>query len=82
MNTDEAVTLRVRQLCEEKGFSPHELSVSADIPLNTVKKILSGKHKNISVLTIFKLCDGFGITAYQFLNAKEFEDWKKMNGLR
>ncbi|MCL2397959.1 MAG: helix-turn-helix domain-containing protein [Defluviitaleaceae bacterium] len=72
MGTQETVAFRIRQLCKEKGFTPHGISVYAAVPHATVKSILHGESKNPGIVTIKKLCDGFGITLAQFFDTPEF----------
>ena len=43
------------------------------ITTSTVKSILYGNSRNPGVVTIKKLCDGFGITLNEFFSGSEFE---------
>ena len=73
MNTQQAVAARIRQLCREKGFTPNGISNYAAVPQATVKSILNGESRNPGVVTLKKLCDGFGITLNEFFSGSEFE---------
>lgn len=72
MNTIDAVTRRIRELCEEKGFTPNGIAMYAAIPQSTVKSILNGESRNPGIVNIKKLCDGFGITLGEFFDTPEF----------
>jgi len=39
---------------------------------STIKSILNGESKNPGIVTIKKLCDGFGITIVEFFDTEEF----------
>lgn len=73
MNTREAVAVRIRQLCLERGLTPNGLSNLAAVPQSTVKSILNGESKNPGIVTIKKLCDGFEITLGEFFSTLEFD---------
>ena len=73
MNTQQAVAARIRQLCREKGFTPNGISNYAAVPQATVKSILNGESQNPGVVTLKKLCAGFGITLGEFFSTPEFD---------
>ncbi len=73
MNTQQAVAARIKQLCQEYDLTPNAISNIAAVPQSTVKSILNGESQNPGLLTIKKLCDGFGITLGQFFSTKEFD---------
>ena len=73
MNTRETVALRIRQLCNERHITPNGLSYISAVPQATIKSILNGESKNPGIITIKKLCDGFGISLNEFFSTEEFE---------
>ena len=73
MDIQEAVAFRIRELCKEKGYTPHGIAVFSAVPHGTVKSILHGESKNPGIATIKKLCDGFGITLGEFFGTEVFD---------
>ncbi|MGN0375547.1 MAG: helix-turn-helix domain-containing protein [Butyrivibrio sp.] len=69
-----AVVKRIRQLCEDKRITPNALSYTSGISQSTVKSILNGESTNPGIVTIKKLCDGFGITITEFFDTEEFRN--------
>lgn len=69
-----AVVKRIRDLCDEKKIIPNALSYASGISQSTVKSILNGESTNPGIVTIKKLCDGFGITISEFFNTEEFRN--------
>ena len=63
---------RIRELCKEHNITPNALSYAAGISQSTIKSILNGESVNPGVVTIKKICDGFGITIGEFFNTEEF----------
>ena len=74
MNTQEAIASHIRELCQEKGFTPNGIAIHSAVPQGTLKSILNGESKNPGITTIKKLCDGFGITLSQFFSTPEFDE--------
>lgn len=72
MNTQEAVALRIRDLCQSNNITPNGLSYISAVPQSTIKSILGGESLNPGIVTIKKLCDGFGITLAEFFNSDIF----------
>lgn len=65
---------RIRELCCERNITPNGLSYIAGVSQATIKSILNGETKSPEVLTIKKLCDGFGITLAQFFDTEGFNN--------
>ncbi len=74
MNTREAVSKRIYQLCNDKGITPNGISNISAVPQSTIKSILNGESKNPGIVTIKKLCDGFEISLSEFFSTPDFED--------
>lgn len=73
MNTQQAISRRIYELCAERGITPNALSNTAAVPQSTVKSILNGESKNPGAVTLKKLCDGFEITLKEFFDTPYFE---------
>ena len=73
MNTQGAVIDRIKQLCNEKGFTINGISSFSAVSQSTVNHIINGDTKNPGIVTIKKLCDGFGITLGEFFSTPEFD---------
>lgn len=73
MDTRTAVINRLMQLCEERGWTVNHLANVSGVSTATVKSILYGNSRNPGIVTIKKLCDGFGITLNEFFSGSEFE---------
>ena len=74
MNTYLAVKNRILFLCGEKGISLNRLSNESGIAPSTLKNILYGKSKNPGIVSLKILCDGFGISLWEFFNCEEFKN--------
>ncbi len=73
-NTREATAARILQLCKEKNLSVNRLSYLSAVPRTTIRCILDGKSENPGIVTIKKLCDGFGVSLIDFFDCPEFQN--------
>ena len=74
MTTYEAVKLRILKLCEEKHMTINKLPTESAVAPSSIKNILYGKSTNPGIVTLKLLCDGFGITIYDFFDSDEFKN--------
>lgn len=74
MDTRAAVANRIETLCKERNITINALSYIAGVADSTIRGIFYKRSKNPGIVTIKKLCDGFGITLGEFFNTKEFDN--------
>ncbi len=72
MDTYAEIKDRLLFLLEDKNLSIYALSVRSGVSPSTIKSILYGKSKNPGAVTLKLLCDGFGITLFEFFNTEAF----------
>ena len=70
----EATAKCILRLCKENNISINRLSYLSAVPRTTIRCILDGKSENPGIVTIKKICDGFGISIIDFFNNPEFAD--------
>ncbi len=73
MDTRKLVSLRIQQLCATHGYNINSLARQAGIPPTTLKNIIYGSSHNPGIVTIKLLCDGLGISLYDFFDAEQFK---------
>ena len=73
MDTYSDVKNRLLVLLEQHRMSIYALSLRSGVSASTIKSILYGKSKNPGVVTIKQLCDGFGISLFEFFNTSTFQ---------
>ncbi len=72
MRTYDLVKNRILELCEQKKFSIHKLAMESAVAPSTIKNVLYGKSQNPGIVTLKMLCDGFGISLYDFFDTDAF----------
>ena len=74
MYLDEAVRFRLKDLMQEKGFTPYKLYREGGIPRATVSQVLSGKNGKIKVETLYQFVATMGMTLGEFFTDPIFEE--------
>ncbi len=73
MTEKDMVALRFQKICEERHIKPNELPTRSGITPSTVYSMMDGNRRDISIISIKKLCDGLVITLGEFFSAPEFD---------
>ena len=74
MKIKEAITERFRQLCAERDISYTELARMAGVTPSTVYSMLQPKRKDVSAVTVKKLCDGLDLCISDFYDCDLFRN--------
>lgn len=69
-----AIVTRFKQLCRERNIKYNELATSSGVTPSTVYSMMDERRKDISVITVKKLCDGLDITIRDFYDDPLFEN--------
>lgn len=73
MEVKDAVANRFKELCNERGIRYNELANIAGVTPSTVYSMMDTRRRDISVVTVKKLCDGLEITLGEFFSTPEFD---------
>lgn len=73
MNIKDAVATRFKKLCEKEGIKLNELATRSGVTPSTVYSMMDSKRRDLSIITIKKLCDGLEISIAEFFDDKVFK---------
>ncbi len=73
MRMKEAIVKRFQQLCQERDITYNELASLSGVTPSTVYSMMDSRRKDISAITVKKLCDGLGISIPEFYKDPLFE---------
>ena len=79
MDTYSDTKNRILFLLEEKHMSIYALAMKSGVSSSTIKSILYGKSQNPGIVTLKLLCDGLGISLYDFFNTETFRSTELEN---
>ncbi len=68
MQIKNAVVLKFKQLCETKGITYNQLANMSGVTPSTVYSMFDPERKDLSIITIKKLCDGIDISISDFFD--------------
>lgn len=73
MSVKDAVADRFKELCEIRNIKVNELANLSGVTPSTVYSMLDSRRRDVSILTIKKLCDGLDITLGEFFSTPAFD---------
>lgn len=73
MAVKDMVVQRFRTLCQERGIKPNELAALSGVTPSTVYSMMDERRRDVSIVTIKKLCDGLDISLGEFFSTAEFD---------
>ena len=73
MSVKDAVVNRFLDLCEVRRLKANELATLSGVTPSTVYSMLDNRRRDVSIITIKKLCDGLDITLGEFFSAPIFD---------
>ena len=74
MATVDLVIRRMDELRRDRNMTWNALATSARIAPSTLKNIYNGKSRNPGIVTIKTICDGMGVSLFEFFSAPEFDN--------
>jgi DNA-binding Xre family transcriptional regulator len=69
----DAVAARFAALCIQRGIKFNELATLSGVTPSTIYSLMDDSQRDVSVITVKKLCDGLDISLSEFFNAPEFD---------
>ena len=74
MSVKDVVVIRIREICTARGIKPNELANNSGVTASTVYSLLDSRRRDVSLITIKKLCDGLDMTLGEFFSTPEFDN--------
>ncbi len=69
-----AVVERFQELCKERNIKYNELATRSGVTPSTVYSMMDNSRKDISIITIKKLCDDLDISITEFFDTDVFRN--------
>lgn len=71
MDYSDLYVKRIRDLCQERGFSINKLASISNVRQSTLDNIMQGNTKNPGVKTLHRIALAFNMTLAEFLDFDE-----------
>lgn len=69
----DAIVLRLQQLCEKRHIRYNELANLSGVTPSTVYSLMNPSRRDLSIITLKKLCDGLDMTITEFFDDPLFQ---------
>ena len=63
---NQAVSLRLHQLLEQKNMTAYQLYIASGVPKSTISNVLNCAYDSVKLRIIHELCQGLGIGLTEF----------------
>ena len=72
MSVKDAVAQRIQNLCSQRNMTVNELANISGITPSTLYSLLDCRRRDVSIITVKKICDGLEMPLEEFFAAPEF----------
>ena len=72
MILEDAVALRIEQLCIERNMTKYNLFLKSGVPQSTLTSIKKKRSRSVKVKTLYAICEGFEISLEEFFASPLF----------
>ncbi len=72
MSVKDAVAQRIQSICTERNMRTNELANISGITASTLYSLLDPRRRDVSIITIKKICDGLEMSLEEFFASSEF----------
>lgn len=72
MKLQDAVILRIEQLCIENNITKYDLYLKSGVPQTTLTSIKKKRSGSAKISTIYAICEGVGISLEEFFASALF----------
>ena len=73
MQIKDAIVARIGEICSLRGINYNELATLAGVTPSTVYSMMDKARRDLSVITLKKLCDGLEVSMPEFFASSIFE---------
>lgn len=73
MNAKDAVVKRIESICAKREIKLNELANISGITPSTIYSMTDSSRRDVSILTIKKICDGLDMTLTEFFDDSIFD---------
>jgi len=68
MEINEAIIIRIKELCKKHNLTINGLAIKAGITQSTIDNIIKGNSKDPRIKTLILIANAFDLTIIEFLN--------------
>lgn len=73
LQLNEAVSLRIDELCKEHKMTQYQLYLASGVPQSTLSTIMNCTYPSMKLRIIYEICEGLNISIAEFFNVPLFQ---------
>lgn len=74
MQLNQAVSMRLSQLLQEKSMTQYQLFMKSGVPKSTINNVIRGNYTTMKLSILHELCQGLGISLSTFFTSPVFDE--------
>lgn len=74
LQLNQAVSLRITQLLEERSMTQYQLFMLSGVPKSTIHNLVACSYESVKLRIIHELCQGLQISICDFFNSPLFDE--------
>lgn len=74
MQLNQAVSVRLSQLLQEKSMTQYRLFMKSGVPKSTINNVIRGNYTTMKLNILHELCQGLGISLSTFFTSPVFDE--------
>ena len=74
MQLNQAVSMRLSQLLQEKSMTQYQLFMKSGVPKSTINNVIRGNYTTVKLNILHELCQGLGISLSTFFTSPVFDE--------
>ncbi len=73
MRLNEAVSKRIKELCDERNMTQYQLFKASGVPQSTISTIMKCTFPSMKLHILYGICEGFEISLEDFFRSPLFD---------
>ena len=74
MKLNEAISMRLNELLNERGMTQYQLFMKSGIPKSTIGNVINCSYDSVKLRIIHEMCQGLDISIMEFFQSPLFDE--------
>lgn len=74
MKLNEAISMRLNELLNERGMTQYQLFMKSGVPKSTIGNVINCSYDSVKLRIIHEMCQGLGISIMEFFQSPLFDE--------
>ena len=74
MQLNQAISLRVQELLQERNMTQYQLFARSGVPKSTINNLINCSYDSVKLRILHEICQGFQISLPEFFHSPLFDE--------